>query len=107
MITPSKYPEHGYLVEWNEKQQAFFINQVRNRKPEKQTNVHGVVPVAVCANWREAHLVIEFVESLLVTRGALAYNTKATTRQVQLFIKKLVSFSEKRVRIIKKSSKDG
>ena len=101
MIYQSNYPENGYLIEWSTKQQSFFVNQVRDRQPDKQTNVHDVVPIAVCDTWKEAHLIMEFVEDLLVTRGALAYGKKANTREVELFIKKLVGFSDKRARLVR------
>jgi hypothetical protein len=104
MIHRSDYPQNGYLVEWSEQQQAFFVNEVRNRQSDKQTNVNGVVPVAICDTWNEANLIITFVEDLLNTRGALAYGKRATTREVELFIKKMITFSQKHTRFLKKKN---
>lgn len=103
MIYPSDYPENGYLIEWNEQQQTLFRNEIRNGKPNKQTNVNDVIPVAVCNSSDEAFLIMKFVEDLLQTRGALAYGKKATNREVELFIKKLIAFSDKHTRLVKKS----
>ena len=105
MIFPSDYPENGYLIEWSEQQQTFFANEISNGEPDKQTNIYGVIPVAICDNWNEAFLIMEFVKGLLKTRGALAYGKKVTTREVELFIKKLIVFSKSHSRLLKKKSK--
>lgn len=102
MIYPSDFPENGVLLEWSERQQALFSNEIINGKPNSRLYQNGLEVVFAASSDKEAFLVYDMVESLIKPKGNIGYGGTFTARQIQLLIKKLVTFSDKYSKITSK-----
>lgn len=88
MIT--QFPKDCTLIEWNEEQQGFFMNNVTNGKPEKRINANGVMIVHACPNYKTAFLIIEYVENYILKNS----RKPITTYKMTAHIKALTKFAQ-------------
>ncbi len=56
------YPPDCVLLEWNEKQQVFHYNCIRNGKPSNPPGTYGWVTLHVCKNVDDAILITEYLD---------------------------------------------
>jgi len=89
------FPQKCVLLEWSEQQQAFFINDVQDGKPHSQINVNGVLIVHICKNYREAHLLIEYLEKYMLNKRSTKNKRISNTYQIIRQIKAITKFATK------------
>lgn len=85
-----KFPDDCTLIEWSEQQQTFFVNDVKKGQPDKRINVHGVLIVHACADYKIAFKIIDYMEKYIIRKSS----KPLTTYQITAHIKALTKFAQ-------------
>ena len=86
------YPDNCVLLEWSDEQQDFWTNDVKNGKPRSHTNTKGVLIVHVCKNYKEAHLLIDYLNKYIRNETSIKNKRMFNTFQINRQIKAVIKF---------------
>ncbi len=68
------------ILEFSEKQQAFYFNQIRNGNPDAIPNSNGFIKVKLCESFDEALTLWKHLQNILFKE-----NKHRTLKQVQFY----------------------
>ncbi len=104
-MSRATFPKNGTLLEWSEKQQAFFYNHVTDGQSHSELYKNGLEVVFASESYREVSLVTNTIEALIKPKGSIGYDQKLTARQISQLIKKITAFSAKHQKYASKNKK--